>query len=85
MTMDRDRVPPTGNATPDQQNPEEDARDYDRFLVMPQDDDPAGEGHMFTPGPDWPPVRADTVASEGEAADADLERAKPTKPLGEHD
>lgn len=24
------------------------------YLRMPEEHDPAGEGHMFTPGPDWP-------------------------------
>ncbi len=29
---------------------------------MPQEDDPAGDGHMFTPGPDWPPVGPESAS-----------------------
>lgn len=41
---------------------------------MPQDDDPAGDGHMFTPGPDWPPAglksASDANGMSGSAAEA---------------
>lgn len=33
-------------------------------LAMPQEDDPAGDGHMFTPGPDWPPARLKSASDE---------------------
>ena len=52
--MSQEKRTPAGKAERDEQHSRPDTHDRPGYLHMPQDSDPAGDGHMFTPGPDWP-------------------------------
>ena len=69
--MAREKDVPTGQATHDEHTPEAPERTYGSDLKMPQEDDPAGEGHMWSGKTDVP----QTPASEDEGE---------IYPLGEH-
>lgn len=46
--MGRDTNSPSGQMTPDEQPPEIERGTYGDRLAMPQEDDPVGDGHMWS-------------------------------------
>lgn len=49
---------PSGETTAGEPGHNIEAPVFGSSLSMPQEDDPAGEDHMFAPDLDWPPARA---------------------------
>lgn len=66
--MGTEQDAPTGTTRLDGQPTKGRPHRHGGSLAMPTDDDPAGDGHMFSPGPDWPPARPDAAGGEGDTA-----------------
>lgn len=74
--MEQEQDVPSGEARHDERPHPGAGQAVGSGLAMPEEDDPAGEGHMFTPGPDWPPARPDADTGEGSRNDV-IETSKP--------
>lgn len=66
--MKQDEKTTNEQAAPGEERERAEPHIYGSGIAMRMEDDPAGEGHMFTPGPDWPPARPDDPADEKDAA-----------------
>ena len=76
--MGLDEKASTGESTPEEQPQTRQPHVYGSGSTMHTTDDPAGDGHMFSPGPDWPPSRPDDASGGGEMASG-----KPNSPAGQ--
>ena len=66
--MDPERTIPSGETTAGEPEHSVEGHIVGSGLVMPQEDDPAGEGHMFRPSAAWSPARPDAPSHAGDKA-----------------